>query len=89
MNTYRIEIFKDGEPMDLINLIDGDSFVFEAPIGITAMGKHAVLQWKLNRADEVIKRLRERIRVRDTTSLENASVDQILEELKLRTESSF
>jgi hypothetical protein len=58
---FRIVVWRDGQYETTLNLIDGDSAIFEAPQGFTAIGKHAVLKWKLKKEREANKVLREKL----------------------------
>lgn len=84
--TIVVHIWKDGKWSDTINMIDGDSCVIEAPGGIIDKGKNAVLRYRLKKALEANEYLRQRLQERDVRSIEGATVDELLDELKLRSE---
>lgn len=84
--TFEVHIKENEEWHKPIHMINGDSCVIECPGGIVARGKNAVLKWKIKNLEKANRYLAARIVERDVKSLEGATVDELLDELKLRSE---
>jgi len=84
MNSYKIIIYKNDIQMDAINLIDGDSFVFDTP-GIQLSGRNAILRWKLRKANRAIKTLHELLdNAHKNIDLSYLSTDDLIAEVHHR-----
>lgn len=68
-------------------LITGDEMYIQAgPPALWQMGRFLALKMKIKSLERINETLRERIKAKDVKSLEAATVDELLDELKLRSE---